>query len=953
MTMTKRRTKKYLAARVLCTLLLGTYLVGGYGEPVAWGAGIPAAQIYEDDGTEDPSGSVSGNSGKVASAWGVGATASGNGATAWGGSIDEELTLKGGTASGLASTAFGVETVASGSYSTAWGVWSKASNNLATAWGVGTRSTGSSSTAWGDGTLAIDDRSTAFGSFTQAGQLLYGTDKIEATIERYTKDGETKYRIVNASDWSDILDNNEGTGFASYEDAFKAKGLTRTGEQATAFGENTKATGTSSTAFGIGTEASGSGATAWGGYDDGSDYVKGGTASGLASTAFGKETTAMGDYSTAFGYNTRAESHRATAFGHQSTASGDGATAWGGGVDGDGISFKGGTASGLASTAFGTKTTASGFASTAWGLGTKDKSVTASGDYSTAFGVETTANTEGSTAWGAGTTAGSDGTNSGNYATAFGLVTTASGFASTAWGDLSTASGYGSTAFGKETKAIGDYSTAFGISSEAKAKNSLAALGGIVETVATNSAAIGEGATASVADTVALGSKSVASREAGATDAYLKGSNAGNAWVSTHNAIAVGNDDTVTRQITGVAAGSKDTDAVNVAQLKEIAGGAVYTAGAGIDITDNKVSVKADTNDFSFASGELKLNKNGVVKEGDNGVVTGDTVYKALQAQSASIDSNKANVKLDNITNEGKNVVRELAKESVKTIAGEHTTVTEGTAGNAKTYAVNVVTDGAVASGNAGIVTGGTVFTETRAASDGNYIKAASSAAGNLKALDTQVKTNADAITANASDIINLKTTVGDATGGLVKDVADNAAAIGTTADGTYVKAADSVGENLNALDTQLAALAGGAGAGLDEVNHRISNLDSKINKVGAGAAALAALHPLDTDNKFTMAAGFGNYRNANAMALGMFYRPTDKVMFSVGGAMGNGENMINAGVSFALDKGVGTSKAAMARTIKAQGDRIAEQDAKIQSLEAYNAKLEERLAALEAKIGK
>ena len=299
MTMTKRRTKKYLAARVLCTLLLGTYLVGGYGEPVAWGAGIPAAQIYEDDGTEDPSGSVSGNSGKVASAWGVGATASGNGATAWGGSIDEELTLKGGTASGLASTAFGVETVASGSYSTAWGVWSKASNNLATAWGVGTRSTGSSSTAWGDGTLAIDDRSTAFGSFTQAGQLLYGTDKIEATIERYTKDGETKYRIVNASDWSDILDNNEGTGFASYEDAFKAKGLTRTGEQATAFGENTKATGTSSTAFGIGTEASGSGATAWGGYDDGSDYVKGGTASGLASTAFGKETTAMGDYSTA------------------------------------------------------------------------------------------------------------------------------------------------------------------------------------------------------------------------------------------------------------------------------------------------------------------------------------------------------------------------------------------------------------------------------------------------------------------------------------------------------------------------------------------------------------------------------------------------------------------------------------------------------------------------------
>ncbi len=90
-----------------------------------------------------------------------------------------------------------------------------------------------------------------------------------------------------------------------------------------------------------------------------------------------------------------------------------------------------------------------------------------------------------------------------------------------------------------------------------------------METAAANSAAIGNGAKASVADTVALGSGSVASREAGAMDAYLKkSSDTGSAWVSTHNAIAVGNDANVTRQITGVAAGSKDTDAVNVAQLK-------------------------------------------------------------------------------------------------------------------------------------------------------------------------------------------------------------------------------------------------------------------------------------------------------------------------------------------------------------------------------------------------
>ena len=100
------------------------------------------------------------------------------------------------------------------------------------------------------------------------------------------------------------------------------------------------------------------------------------------------------------------------------------------------------------------------------------------------------------------------------------------------------------------------------------------------------------------------------------------------------------------------------------------------------------------------------------------------------------------------------------------------------------------------------------------------------------------------------------------------------------------------------------------------------------------------------------MAAGFGNYRNANAMALGMFYRPTDKVMFSVGGAMGNGENMINAGVSFALDKGVGTSKAAMAKQItnlleenKAIRAENAEQKAEIQELKEALARIEAKLA--------
>jgi autotransporter adhesin len=423
------------------------------------------------------------------------------------------------------------------------------------------------------------------------------------------------------------------------------------GNYATAWGYVTKAAGFGATAFGSDTKALNNYATAFG-------YLT--TASHANATAFGYKTTASGPESTAFGFETKASNDHSTAFGHKSEASGADATA------------------------FGYNTTASGKIATAWGVGTE-----ASGDRATSWGVDTVASGWNSTSWGTDTVA------SGEEATAWGYKTEASGKRSTAWGAESTAGGETSTAFGVESSAAGD--------------NSLAALGGITDTAATNSAAIGKGAKATVADTVALGSDSVASRAAGDTNAYLKESNSGNAWVSTHNAIAVGDDDTATRQITGVAAGSKDTDAVNVAQLKEVSAGSALGLGA---------------------------------------------------------------------------------------------------------------------------------------------------------------------------------------------------------------------------------------------LESRVTSLDGKVEKVGAGAAALAALHPLDTDSKFGIAAGYGNYRSANAMAMGLFYRPTDRIMFSLGGTMGNGENLMNVGVTFALDKGVTTSKAAMARTIKALEEKNANQAAKIESLEA-------RLAALEAKMGK
>ena len=86
-------------------------------------------------------------------------------------------------------------------------------------------------------------------------------------------------------------------------------------------------------------------------------------------------------------------------------------------------------------------------------------------------------------------------------------------------------------------------------------------------------------------------------------------------------------------------------------------------------------------------------------------------------------------------------------------------------------------------------------------------------------------------------------------------------------------------------------------------LGNSINKLDNRVDKVGAGAAALAALHPLDFDpeDKWDFAAGYGNYSGASAVALGAYYRPNEDTMFSVGGSFGNGENMVNAGVSLKL----------------------------------------------------
>ena len=130
----------------------------------------------------------------------------------------------------------------------------------------------------------------------------------------------------------------------------------------------------------------------------------------------------------------------------------------------------------------------------------------------------------------------------------------------------------------------------------------------------------------------------------------------------------------------------------------------------------------------------------------------------------------------------------------------------------------------------------------------------------------------------------------------------------------------------------------------IDNVNHDISNVDNRARKGIAGAAALAALHPMefDPDDKLTFAAGMGHYRGETAAALGMFYRPDEKVMFSLGGTVGNGENMVNAGVSFSLDRTprVTGSRTALTKEVVHLREQVAKQDARIAKQDAQIAHL-------------
>lgn len=160
----------------------------------------------------------------------------------------------------------------------------------------------------------------------------------------------------------------------------------------------------------------------------------------------------------------------------------------------------------------------------------------------------------------------------------------------------------------------------------------------------------------------------------------------------------------------------------------------------------------------------------------------------------------------------------------------------------------------------------------------------------------------------------------------------------------------------------QLQKIAGSAGQAINELGNHLNRMDTRINRVGAGAAALAALHPVETDGRWSLSAGFGSYRNASSLAFGTFYRASDNVLFNMGATVGNGENMINAGFSIALDRNpavTGMTKAAMAREIRtlkqdnqAKDAQVKDLQNQVDALKKENDDTKAKLALIMAKLG-
>ena len=470
-----------------------------------------------------------------------------------------------------------------------------------------------------------------------------------------------------------------------------------------------------------------------------------------------------------------------------------------------------------------------------------------------------------------------------------------------ALGNYLTVKGEEAVAVGTNASATADWAIAMGKNSKAEKETAMA---------------FGYDSHAKVAGGVALGSWSVVDTAAGVSgyDPSTKAASTDTsaAWKSTVGAVSVGDASKgITRQITGVAAGAADTDAVNVAQLKKVEATAAaaktnVTAGDNVTVTHDsttntyKVSAK-DTyttgGTYDAATKKIKFTQNdpsknyevdvsGLVGSGGTGSLTfaGDTGSAITKNSGETLQITGGATEVAAANNIG--VVSENGKLNLKLAKN----IDLGSDGSIKTGDTKMDNKGLAIQGGPSVTKGGI---------DAGSKKITHVAAGEISATST------DAV--NGSQLQAVK-----------NDVQNN---------------------------TQ----------NIYNMGKKVGELGTRINKVGAGAAALAALHPLDFDphDKWDIAAGFGNYRNASAAAVGLFYRPNERTMMSLGWTMGDDRNMLNAGISVKLGRGdvyTRYSKVEMANQIKDLKEKNDKMQAENKEMRSELDELKAQVAALAAK---
>ena len=423
-------------------------------------------------------------------------------------------------------------------------------------------------------------------------------------------------------------------------------------------------------------------------------------------------------------------------------------------------------------------------------------------------------------------------------------------------------------------------------------------------TTVNDAVAIGHNTEVSAEGGVALGSKSKATVAAGAAgyDISTKAASTdtSSTWKATASAVSVGdvaND--VTRQITSVAAGTNDTDAVNVAQLKK-----VETKISSVEADAKKhttvvaganTTVTPGTNANGGAEYKVAVNKDLVEMSSANFGKATDDVRARIDKDSARFFNGSENIGVTpkGIQIENTDTLEQAKFDKYGMYASEGSTT------------VYFKTDG--------ISAGDQIINNVKAGvADTDAVNVSQ-----LKRVQDQIAASTQVTTVTAGDHIKVTPTVN-----------------GNTHD-YKVSLADDIADQITNNTTNITKNTND----IKNIKGDLSKMDKRVNKSVAGAAALAALHPLDfdPDAKWDFAAGYGHYRSGDAAAIGAFYRPNEDVQLSVGSTVGSDETVFNAGLSVKVGahSGVSRSRVAIGKEVLALKKTVAEQNAQIQKLTA------------------